>query len=342
MAVSTDLVQIGIVKESVYGTTPATPVFQVLPLTGESVAANVQTTESALMDPSRQTLDSILQNITAEGDLTTELAVTAALEILIESAFAEDLVAVSPAIPGKPDLKETMIGSTQNSFTIEKRFPDPASPGSYLYHRIPGCVVNTMTLSAEPSEAITVSFSVLGKELVTSDTLISGATYVEPTNPIVLRGPDTVTLDIDNAAVGAECFGAFGVTLNNNYRGIQCLGSIGNREMIIGKAGIDLTSTLQFSSNDLIDLLVAQTETTVDVIFNTAATVDPGAYFACHFPRVKLTSDSVVAGGTGEDVVEELGLRALYNAAGTDDTLGDNAADKTSMRVVLGQSALNS
>lgn len=341
MAVSTDLVQVALIKEATYGVTPATPAFQVLPLTGESVSANVQTTESALMTDERQTLDLILQNITAEGDLNTELAVTPAMDILIESAMAEDLVILAPVISGAPDIYETMIGSTQTSFTLEKRFPDPASPGNFLYHRIPGCVVNTLGMATSSGEAATITFGLLGKELVTSSTLITGATYVDPTDIIVLRGPDTITLDIDSAAVGVECFSDFSFNLNNNYRGIQCLGSIGNREVVIGRASIDMAATLQFSSNDLLDILIAQSETTVDFVMQTGAAIDPGAYFAAHFPRVKLSGNTIVAGGTGEDVVEDMTLAALYNSAGTLTTLGLNTADKTSLRVALGVGALN-
>lgn len=340
MAVSADLVQIAIVKETTYGTTPSTPQFEVFPLTGESIVAEVQTTNSALMNASRQVSDSILQKLTATGDLSTELTINPANDILVESAFLEDLVAHATPTSDYPLMFETVIGETQNSFTFERRIPDPATPGSYLYQRATGCVVNTMNMTVSPGEAATVSYGIIGKEVTTASTAIAGATYVEPVNPIVLRGPDTVTVDIASATVSADCAGVFGFNLNNNYRGIQCLGSLGNREMSSGQAEVDISVSFMFSSNDFLDLLIAQTETTVDFEMKTATAIDPGAFFGVYFPRVKITSDNISAGGTGEDVIDDMTMMALYNADGVEVTLGANNYDKTTVRIVTGAGTL--
>lgn len=340
MALSADLVQIAIVKEVDYGVTPATPQFEVLPITGEGVAANVSKTDSNMMTSDRQVLDSIVTNITAEGDLSTELTITPAMEILIESAMANDLVDIAPAISGRPPLSETIIGQDQISFTIEKRFPDPVTPGSFIYHRIPGCVTNTFNMTASAGEPATITASVLGTTLVPATTIITGATYITPVNPTILRGPDVITLNVEGHSVSANCFGDFSIDLNNNYRGLLCLGYLGNKEMAISKANVTLSATVHFVDNTLLQALLDQTETAVDYEMTTGAAIDPGVFFASYFPRVKLDGDEIVAGGTGEDVVNKLTMTSLFNSAGTLETLGLNNADKTSMRIVVGEGAL--
>lgn len=338
--ISADVMQIGIVKEATYGVTPANPVFEVLPFTSEGITADVSTTESAMMNPDRQVLDSILQSVKAGGPIATELAITPALEILIESLHLHDLVAVAPAISGMPPLKETFIGKDQISFTVEKRFPDPKNPGAFLYHRIPGCVANTMSFSVSPGNAATVSFGIIGTTLETDSSMLAGATYKTPVNPIVLRGPDVIGIGIAGATMATDCFGDVSVDVNNNYRGIQCLGHLGDKETVFGRASITAAARISFSSNALLDALTAQTESVMDIELKTPAGIDPGSYFAIHLPRIKLTGNAVVAGGTGQDVVNDLSAQALFNSAGTHESLGTNDADKTTMRTVLGTGAI--
>lgn len=340
MAISADQVQIAVVVEDDYGVIPANPIFQVMPLTGESIVAEVNTTQSNMMTEDRQVIDSILTSAQASGSIETELAITEALYILLDSAMARQWVPINPDVPGFPGLDETMIGKDQLSYTVEKRFPDPATPGNFFYHRIPGCVTNTFNLSVSPEEPATVSMGIIGKGLITDTAEIAGATYVVPDNPVVLRGPDTVMLDIKGHSVAVNCFGEFSLDLNNNYRGVLCLGHLGNKEVAIGRAEITAAMQVYFSSNELLDALLSQEETTLDFALRTDAAIDPGSYFAVHMPRVKFTQNSVVAGGSGEDVINDISLQALFNSAGTKDTLGTNDADKTSLRMVMGQGTL--
>ena len=330
MAVSAEEVQVSIIKEVTYGTTPATPVFLILPLTGEGVVAEVTSQTSNMMTEDRQVQDLITTSISASGDLNTELAITPALLLLLESAMADTKEAVTPTTPGNPATDEMIIGKETVSYTLEKRFPDPATPGSYCYHRVTGCVTNTASMTVSPEEPATMSFGIIGKEMETSETVIAGATYEAASNPIVLRGPDTVTLDIENHSVAVNCFGAFGWDLNNNYRGILCLGYLGNKEVAIGRAEVTVNMTAYFACNELLDTLLTQAETAINFEMKTAAGIDPGSFFGSYFPRVKLTQDNIVAGGTGEDVVDDLAAQALYNSAGATEQ------DKSSMRLELG------
>ena len=138
MPISADLTQIGIVEEATYGVTPTTPVFQILPITGESLAGNAATEISQSMNPHGQPLDSILTGLDVAGSLDFEFSKSAAMTILLESAMGSDTVSSTTD-------RDLFVGREQKSYTVEKRFQK--SDGTYRYHRYTGCVSNTFNLT---------------------------------------------------------------------------------------------------------------------------------------------------------------------------------------------------
>lgn len=318
MPVSADQTQIGIVQESTYGVTPDTPVFQVLPITGESLVGNAATELSQSLNPSRQDLDSILTGLDVAGSLDFEFAKTPAMTLMLESAMG------SATVVSTTD-RDLFVGQDQISYTVEKRWPDPNNPGEYLYHRFKGCVSNTFTLNMAASASITGSTGVIGKELVTDTTLITGATYEEPTAFEVFRGPDVASIIIDNAdgtlapTLTDACVTDITLNLNNNYRGIQCLGTLGNKETVIGKFNATYDQTIFFSHNQLMDDFLAQAIIEETVIVGDDATDDHYTFITT---KGKFASNEVVAGGTGTDVVNANTINWLYdNTIGTPTTI---------------------
>ena len=67
MATTADLVRLAAVKETVLGTTPATPAFDVLRYSSESVAQQQNTVESTELSASRGVSDAIQAGATTSG-----------------------------------------------------------------------------------------------------------------------------------------------------------------------------------------------------------------------------------------------------------------------------------
>ena len=326
MPVSADYLQFAIVQETTYGVTPANPVFQVLPVTDESVAANAETTTSNALNPNAQVLDSYLNNLISAGVFNVEFSLNPASKILLDSAMsraavdADGLGTGSPLPPqGAPNVapKASILGTTENggakiSFTLEKRFPDPVNAGQYLYQRFAGCVIDVLTMNLAPTEPVTFSFTVLGAQPTTGTAILTGATYVQPGNQDVFRGPDVLkVLDLMTGITTAlPCMTTMTCTLTNNYRGQQCIGDLGNVDVIQGQREPTAAAQIYYTSNDIIDALIAQTE----FAYQWEMKANGGDYFALLFPRCKITQDPVVAGGTNTDVVDDMALQGLYDA----------------------------
>ncbi|MBW1672129.1 MAG: hypothetical protein JRJ45_00535 [Deltaproteobacteria bacterium] len=340
MPVSSDLVRISIGEEGAddYGSETALPTtFYELPITSEGMMPEVQVSLSNLQSDNRQVLDSLLNGINAQGDISTELVICPALKLVLESAMAND-VDPAPAPVGGADpanMEEVKVGVLQKSLVVVKRFPDPEGTPDvdFLYHIITGVVVNTLNVNTSPGSPVAYGLGLIGKEYVvgaTGDTglgeagiidIVDVATATPVVDPVVLRSPDVVNLQfggapLTDAALG-RCFGNFGFTLNNNYRGIQCIGSLFNKNVAIGRCEVDLTATVHFSDNLLMEAVLAQSEHTM--LFRVQKADSPittfEGMFSSLFPRMKFAGDSVVAGGTGTDVVNDLSMNALYDSS---------------------------
>ena len=321
MGISADETGIWIVEETFYGVVPTLPAFVELPIVSESLATNANTTQSNTLNPDRQLLDSILTGLDVSGNLEIEVARTPALDLLIESAFASDF-----DISGAPAWTLSVEG-TMKSFTILKRWPEPGgTPGvDYLYHIYSGCVVNSMTMNMSAGSEVTASVAMVGKEVDadTSTVKPAGATFTPVPAFNVLRAPEVQDIVLDNVsgslavAIGTACVTDMVLTMNANARGIQCLGTLGNKETVLGRFESTLAMTIFFNSNDIMEEFIGQT--IVDVVFTIGD--DTGSdHYAFVVPRAKIATETVVAGGTGTDVVNALTLQALIDNTQTPPT----------------------
>lgn len=304
MSTSADLVRIAFVPEVTYGVTPATPAFKIVRTTGEGIAFAPSTTKSAEMNPARQVTDSILTGGQSTGDLNFELAFEAWFELFLAGAFCSDWAS-----------NVLKIGTTLKSFTIEKTIPVPG--GTTQYHRFTGCTINGFSFNVRPNQPITGNFTVLGKTVVAATTAIAGATYGDPALRPVMTAPRVVGIEIGGISAVSKCFNNLQITLNNNNRAIECIGTLGPRELALGRAETTATFSVLFNDSDLLQTMLDQTETSLE--FQTVDTAQFGSppvdnSYTWTLPRVKFSADPVVAGGTNQDVVNAITAEALLDS----------------------------
>lgn len=301
MSTSTDLVRVAFVPEVIFGTTPANPNFALVRMTGEGIAFAPTTTKSNEINPYRQVTDSILTGGQVTGDINFELAYEEWFETLLAGALCNDW--------NGDDLK---IGLELKSFTIEKFIPVPG--GVDQYHRFTGCVVSQFSLDIKPGSPITGKFTFLGKAPSVDTAQIAGASYSQPALNPVMTAPRVVGIEIGGIPAISKCFNALSFTLNNNDRAIECIGTLGPRETVLGRAEIQTQFSVLFNDSDLLELLIDQTETSL--AFQTNDTSDVGSpsthnFYLWTLPRIKLTANPVVAGGTNQEVVNNVTAEAL-------------------------------
>jgi len=299
MPLSADLVRLAFVPEDSYGVTPPNPVFEVMRITGESVNFAPTTTNSNEMNAKRGVTDLILTGGSVSGDIPFELAYEHWFNLFLAMAMCNDWQA-----------DKVQIGTLLKSATLEKHLPvDPTV--TELYHRVPGTIVDGFSLTVAPNAVITGTFSVLGKLMDPDEAPIAGATYIEPDYNPVMAAPTVTDITLAGVVATTECFSNMVVNLANNNRAVECIGFLGAKEMVLGRAEVSLTFSLYFSDNDLLQMLLDQDAIAISFKLNDTAT--PANWYLFEFPRVKLSQANADATGTGADVVYEAVGQALID-----------------------------
>jgi hypothetical protein len=303
MTTSADVVRLALVTETVYGDTPATPSFNVVRLTGESLAFSPTTTISAGMNPKRMVEDSILTGGAVSGSINFELSKELWFDTMLAAVMCNDWT-----------VNVLKIGTILKSVTVQKTIP--TTPTTDDFHAINGAIANGMTLTIAPNAAITGSFDMLADSYDVSDTNIAGALYIDPIYNPIFTAPLVTDVEIDGIAATAKCFNNIVLNINNNSRALECIGTLGAREMALGRAEVTLTFSLYYADSEMLEKLITQDDFAMSFTVNDNAGT-PNAYIF-EIPKMKLTQCNVVAGGTGEDVIADcVGQALLDTVSGT-------------------------
>ena len=318
MAISADETGFYIVEETTVGVIPATPAWQPLPIVSESLATNAATTVSNTLNPQRQTVDSILTGLDVSGSVECELARTPAMDLIFESAFAStwDTATAPPAW-------SLSVEGTKLTFSVMKRWPDGA--GGFIYQLYSGCMVNTMAFTMSAGAEVTVSIGIVGQSVDADRATVEpvGSTYLTLSEFNVLRAPEVTDILLDNAGgtlapeLAGQCTTDMVLNMNANVRGVQCLGTLGNKDVVLGRFEGSLDMTIFFNDNNIMEEFLNQAELSASFTIGDDTTTD---FYKFSVPRGKISSETVVAGGTGTDVVNQLTLQALLDASLTPQT----------------------
>lgn len=312
MVVSSDSLQVALVAEASPGVTPATPAFDLMRITGEGLIFENTSTNSAEMGGlSRGTKDTILTGAEVSGDINFELSKHVALENLVAAALANTWGNDPHTLSTTPD--QVYDYNLTETFTIEKRWQMDDAP-TYNYQRFIGCMTDTMSLSITPGEPITGSFGFVGNQMDLATAPIAGATYVPAGTDPVMTAPlvtDVTLLDYETdlpvSWLSTACFTNVEMALTNNSRGIQCIGTLGNKSTVLGNLEITVSGSLYYSGNDPLQALIDQEQ----FVFVITTTDSVGNSYTWRIERVKFTTATVNATGTNEDVLVEFELQGL-------------------------------
>lgn len=296
--ISADVFQLGAVRETgAPPVTPSNPAFMLARLSSESLNFQPTTIISPELDPSGQVRDSIL----------TGARTTGAIEMPVSRhPFFDD--ALAAVLRGTWSAHVLKVGSTLALYTLEKRFTNPA--GGFIYHRVNGAAVASASISISPGREITASVNYSGGTMDFVESAIAGSTYPDPGTRPLFAAPEVSEITVAGST-NALCFSDLSMEFNSNVRGIECIGTLGFKEQVLGRFEATIRGTAYFVSNDLLDYLVNQNE------FAATITIDDsqGNKYDFDFPRCRMTSGGAVAGGTNQDVVSNIAMQALYDPA---------------------------
>lgn len=318
MPVSSDSLRIAIVAEATPGTTPATPTWETVRATGEGLTFEHETTLSAEMGGgSRGVKDSILAGGQVNGAINFEVSKNDALEALLAAALGSAW-GFDTGYATTPTAEEVFDYDTLTTFTVEKRWKLDNVP-TYSYHRYTGCLPNSLNLSITPNEPITGSIGFIGNARVIDTGEVASSTYNAAGTVAVMTAPLVTGINLyayggwasPLAWVTAACFTSLNLSVDNGSRGIACIGTLGNKETVLGKFNVQPSGSIYYAADDPLTGMEAQTEYGLQVTMTDSAANS----YRLRFPRVKFATAGVVAGGQDTDVLTDFTMQALVDGS---------------------------
>lgn len=284
--------QLAYIKETEWGTTPATPAWQITRLTGESFKITRETKQSAEITPERNVSDLIHIGGGAEGGFNFEMSYGAYDDILAAMLYGTWVDNV------------LSNGVTQSSLSFEKKFL--VDTATYNYFRYTGMVPNTMSLSIAAGEIITGSFDFMGKGGSVAATAIASSTYVNAAAENVLSA---------SSHVGALSLGSFAtakmlkvdLSASNNLQTARVIGSLDNADIGAGQFNVSGNVEIYFEDKAVYEAYLNATEMALSVTMGK----DAGKKYKIDFPRIKFSGGEVNAPGQGNHIVAKMSFDAL-------------------------------
>lgn len=285
------------VPEVTYGTTPATPAFK-----------NFRTTSIPSLSPQIQYL--ISDEIRPDRNIPSAVAgaVQAAFDVPIELSYGSFDDMLSGLLNAAWATNVLKNGVTQKSFTFENTFVTAAGN---RYQRIPGAVVNTMTLNVQANGKAEGSFGIMGQQALSSSTAITGATYAAAPTTDFYKATDSLAVSIDAGAITAAIM-SLSLNVTNNDRQRPVIGS--QFTAGIGAGRFEVTGTLNayFNDSTLYDKFLSDVYTSLKLTFTDASA--GAGNIEIFLPKIKLTGGKVNAGANNTDVMAEIQFTAVYDS----------------------------
>lgn len=260
----------------------------------------------------------IFQVITATSD--TVLTIDSNYTLVTEST--KDVTITGNLIKNPKD----GMSSVRKSFYFEKAMED-LDPIYYIDYS--GCMVNSMTVSAQASSILTGSIDFMGKtSLIYKDSSSSGDGSKSTGSKTAVVGNNVMnsvshvgtirmgsTIDVGGANVNVTegsgvYFQSLDFTISNNLRGVQAIGQMGNVSVSPGQLAVTGNMNAYFQDDTMYDKFVDGTE------FSLSYEVidENGDAYVFYFPRVVVGTSTMSAGGNDQDLVENMTWSALYSS----------------------------
>ena len=299
------------VPESTYGTTPTDSAdWETMRYTGESLATNPSTAQSAEIRADRENSDLILQSFALGGDVNFEFSADTYdvfLESVMGSAFSTGVL---------------KGGTSSTSYTITKQFQDLTNK----YTHMVGMRVGALSLNFEFGSMATGTISFAGKQATKSTSSLVGAGSVAvATTTDVMSGADVSNLQLGTTA--ATPVGSLAATnvlvrsislnINANLRPNEGLGSQYASNQAYGSRLISGSINYYYDddADALHNALLANTPFALQWDISDGTTT-----YTFLLPRLKLAAGDPMSEAKDSDVMTSSDFTATYSTEGAINT----------------------
>ncbi len=182
------------------------------------------------------------------GVRTFEASILAADDDDAAAAALAAVVDADPDLTAAATLGVTTIdcgaGNTITTLTVVGIGAD-----SFVYQWYRGSTFSTMVVGVTPNEDATVTFSVVGGEPDLGVLPIVGATYLPVGDSPVFTAPEVLDLTLGSMNVGTSCWTTLTITIDSQNTAIACIGSKGEREVVLGDITVSMEGEVYFSGS---------------------------------------------------------------------------------------------
>jgi len=283
------------IEEVTWGVLPATPLMTALRMTGEDLLPEVETIISEELRADRMIADTVQVSFQNSGGFNFEFSALT-FDDLLEGALCESWDA---------DVLEN--GVERHSYCMERAHLDI---DEYFLFR--GMMVNTFNLTLATSAIAKGNFTFFGSAaaLVQTTNATGGVTAANSNSVMNCMG-NVASLKEGSplTAITGVFVQELSLTINNNLRPINEIGSDVLAYIGMGKQDLTGTLNMHFMNDAMFDKFLAATPTALEFDLN-----DGTNNYNVFIPNVKFETDTIATPGQDQDVLENVAWRALYDA----------------------------
>lgn len=275
-----------VIAEVTHGITPTTPIFKYIRHTGTTLGLSKEALQSEEIRDDRQIADFRHGARQVGGDISIELSY-GSFDQILEALLCGTWATGVPTV-GIDRLK---AGTVRRSFTLERFFGDIAL-GDKPYHRFTGVEFNSLQLQVTANAMITATIGIVGKEMVTAGTIITGATYTPATTTSPL---DSFTGTLNEAGIAIAVITEITLNLDNGLDPRFVVGSKSSIRPSIGRSNVTGQITAFFENSLLLDKFINETESSIVFELPDGA----GNLLRFNIPRIKYSGGQPDVQGEG-------------------------------------------
>lgn len=279
-----------IIKETVAGTTPATPSWQPIGYKSDSLKRNQPLLASERMRGDRMLAPSVNGIPEVSGSISTEL-VFAEQDDLIAGVFGQSAWTAN----------KVTVGKANQSFSILEKMDGVAGKKFRLYR---GCVVNSMAWNIEAGAITGVEYGFVGIEAALSDTAPTGSTYLTASQNTPMTGM-VGSLKVDNTAYGVAT--ALSLSIDNGAEIRPVVGSRVSLPITLRNSTATGSMTLYYEDSTMAEKAQTEDRLSMEFVFSDGADALTGNRYKVTATKVK-PSDAWPTIDGDEDITMEAAL----------------------------------
>ncbi len=286
---------LAIIKETVFGTTPATGNMVSLPYVSNSLNLTKEQIQSAAITPDRMIRNDRHGNRQAGGEVAVEFA-PVDFDGLLESAFMSSW-----------STNTLKVGTNLQTFSIEDSLNDVN-----VFRMFTGVTVGSMNLSIAPNQMAQATFNLVGKDAVVT------TTSAKPTKTAAAGHQPfdscSGSIKIGNAGgtpAATATITSLELSINNDVSPAFVVGSCSAAQLEFGMATVSGTLSAYVEDNTIYNRFLNETETAIEFTLSNPAGNRPYTFL---IPRAKLNSGDMPVSGPKSRIMT-LGFSGIYDSS---------------------------